>query len=857
MEYFEVKRPGDYGLCSDHDCSCDETRIPSGSGYLYISQAVVDYRRNCCSVEELERRISNELHLDSMLAMRTGVVRVRAGLPGVPILMCEPAARRRELNLRIARLDAEYWWRSGHVPYRPTPKHWHLMPTPIHPIQPEKEVLAILKKLTDEAANIRLRAVDDIRSSSPDYETMVRCLAKAMEDESKEVRLKAVEELYVETSASSLPWPSPTAVARAVRALVNALTDEGEDVRCRAADTLGHFGLAAKNAVPALIGALKDTDEAVRDAAALSLGGIGPQSGDSVDALNDALRDESENVRRSANEALQRVRNSKTVAAARQDAYWPSLRLVNVVHGLMKSLENENKNVRWIAADTLGQLGPAAERAVPALISALRDTDEEVRISAAISLGEIGPKAEKAANALAKAIKSRDKELRRAAVNGLAKLGWAAKKAAPTLIDALKDEDEEIRRVAASCLAETGMKTKNTVDALTHAAKDQNELVRCSAAAALQKIQAVEDTTRGGVWSRLLRERHALCDICAAKITKTEMTVLPTSDIRQATKNGYVPTRPPWGAWRVDAWKMVIKKFGRDRWHLCSRCVHEVERYRYDIGASDDPFAEKNEKDKPNRTKETQKSPRQSPLVADAKRGKGTGDGPCKVGLIVSATGYYMCTGCRPDDSISGTSPGSTTEGESSTESSGSAADAREFFVRGETFKPCPICGHARSQNRVADWIPVVRRQSDARFHSDTAGDQSEASGRESHEEAEQGVISTTEVARVQPSIAVSEWWQESCLRFVAVDAARYLGRAALLVYLVMTPLFLIGFGEGSITRQMLFSWPAGVIVFGSLIGATVFVAKRPVRTDPKASDTRATGESPFADATDRNSEEQ
>jgi len=56
------------------------------------------------------------------------------------------------------------------------------------------------------------------------------------------------------------------------------------------------------------------------------------------------------------------------------------------------------------AARALGQLGPAAAEAVPALITALGDADAKVRHSAVLALGQLGPAAVRAVPALTAAL---------------------------------------------------------------------------------------------------------------------------------------------------------------------------------------------------------------------------------------------------------------------------------------------------------------------------------------------------------------------------------------------------------------------------------------------------------------------
>lgn len=115
LEYFEMGRPEGDGLCSDNDCPCNEVRIPWGTGNLYVSQKVVEMRRDAKTVEELAaklQRIGTAMGCKLLLmdpACYNG------------ILCCELAAKRRHLDLEVAAEDAIYWWNHGLVPLRVTP----------------------------------------------------------------------------------------------------------------------------------------------------------------------------------------------------------------------------------------------------------------------------------------------------------------------------------------------------------------------------------------------------------------------------------------------------------------------------------------------------------------------------------------------------------------------------------------------------------------------------------------------------------------------------------------------------------------------------------------------------------------
>jgi hypothetical protein len=119
MDYFEVPiaaGPDGNGLCSDNECPCGYpgTKIPRGSGYVFISQTVVDFRKDARTVGEAQAKIAKlRAQSGSVLMFDQNVV--------APTLVCEQGAKQRKLDLVIAAADAKHWWETGMVPLRATP----------------------------------------------------------------------------------------------------------------------------------------------------------------------------------------------------------------------------------------------------------------------------------------------------------------------------------------------------------------------------------------------------------------------------------------------------------------------------------------------------------------------------------------------------------------------------------------------------------------------------------------------------------------------------------------------------------------------------------------------------------------
>jgi len=115
MEYFQSPLPryGD-GFCSDWECPCNETRIPVGEGYLYISRECCAFRWDCRTTDEVHTKAER-------LSRESGATIIGPGI-AVPILVCEVGARKRGLDLEFAARDAKHWWATQQVPFRPTPR---------------------------------------------------------------------------------------------------------------------------------------------------------------------------------------------------------------------------------------------------------------------------------------------------------------------------------------------------------------------------------------------------------------------------------------------------------------------------------------------------------------------------------------------------------------------------------------------------------------------------------------------------------------------------------------------------------------------------------------------------------------
>lgn len=255
--------------------------------------------------------------------------------------------------------------------------------------------------------------------------------------------------------------------ARARTVVETALDDKDPAVRQSAAWALGRLG---DESIPALSRALKDQDPLVLRDAALSLGQLDPKasriavddlarlatypdaevkkaalfalvsivkpvdakSGSITAPVQKALLDGDEEVRRNAAFALSNI-GGPTAAPA--------------VDVLMEALRNGEVEIKRQAAAAFGNIGPAADRAVPELIACLKVGDPELRSNAVLALGGIGPRAEAAVTPLVGIVANRKDPAadRSAAAVALSKIGdvKSAVAAVPKLLAVVSDPTED------------------------------------------------------------------------------------------------------------------------------------------------------------------------------------------------------------------------------------------------------------------------------------------------------------------------------------------------------------------------------------------------------------------------------
>lgn len=208
-----------------------------------------------------------------------------------------------------------------------------------------------------------------------------------------------------------------------------------------------------------LIADLCSPNETTRRCAAEDLGECGDQS--AVESLVHVLADPSPAVCEAALDALERIGGEAVVQAALLALHSEHVPLRNAaslllgelgeaaVGPLTELLDDQNKDVRLFAIDTLARIG--SRSAETALVRALEDAEVNVAAAAAGALGQIGGTS--SVEPLIAALKA-DSWVRCAAAKSLGRIGGL--QALRTLTGLACDEDPLVSFAAAQALIETG-----------------------------------------------------------------------------------------------------------------------------------------------------------------------------------------------------------------------------------------------------------------------------------------------------------------------------------------------------------------------------------------------------------------
>lgn len=290
--------------------------------------------------------------------------------------------------------------------------------------------------------------------------------------------------------------------AEAVPALTTALQSDDANLRWRSARALGVIG--ESSAAESLAKAAGDTEAVVRAQAIFALGRLKASDEASLKVIVERLSDKEAPVRRAAVRALRMVEapreSIRPLVLKLLDDSEPTIAVralsslveggVEIVPALAAALDQ--REARYWACLALGEIGPQAKAAVPALIKVLADDRPEVRLQATIALAEIGPDAKPAVGELVKLLADPFDSVRLTTAFALGRIGDEG--ATDALVKVEANADPSLRMLCTWALAKINKndETRSTqaLQRLVSALGDKNGDMANLAARALADLEA-------------------------------------------------------------------------------------------------------------------------------------------------------------------------------------------------------------------------------------------------------------------------------------------------------------------------------------------------------------------------------
>ena len=275
--------------------------------------------------------------------------------------------------------------------------------TRVHPEDKELRRQAteqLVERLKEQDPFVRVAAARALAALPPAPEITLPIWEKALKD---------ADATTIQHALDALASIGPQAVPRLVDILKHY-----KELRMQVAYTLGQIGPGAAAATDALAALASDEDFNVSTEAVLALGKIGPGAANAVPTLLAALQKENCPNAHAIVYALGRIGPK---AAAAEPA-------------LQRAMAGKDQTLSVVAAWAFTQIEPqSTAKAIPLLVAGLSDSLPETRKAAAQALGNLGPQARTALPALQKAAKDDDSQaVREVAASAVQAVGAGAAK---------------------------------------------------------------------------------------------------------------------------------------------------------------------------------------------------------------------------------------------------------------------------------------------------------------------------------------------------------------------------------------------------------------------------------------------
>jgi HEAT repeat protein len=247
--------------------------------------------------------------------------------------------------------------------------------------------------------------------------------------------------------------------------LMKALGTEDQNINVREV-----FVSIGSPSIPFLIGALSDESDYVRRNAVLMLDSL--NGSETLPALEQAFHEGSPLAREAAAKALINLK-------------------IEAVPFLIQMVKDEDEELRILAIETLGDIGPDAKEAIPAVIEARKtEANYSPLVEAIDSFMLFMRKA--AVPALVETLKDEADYMRSWAVFNLGIDGYyAPDKSVPALIDALDDENYDIRYEVVQALSRLGPSAREAIPELIEALRGKYGVSISASSVAYDALKAI------------------------------------------------------------------------------------------------------------------------------------------------------------------------------------------------------------------------------------------------------------------------------------------------------------------------------------------------------------------------------
>ena len=322
-------------------------------------------------------------------------------------------------------------------------------------------VAALIEALEDVDGNVRWQASVALgRIGAPDATVATKPLVKALDDIDPDVRTSAAAAL------GKLEGREPY-VVQSLRPLT---TDPHGQVRSAAWWALWKLA-DDQRAIGQLIQLLADKDWMVNQAAGKYLATIGSPA---VRPLIGALKNSPQQGQAAAAESLAQI------GVAAQPA----------VVALQPLLAHDQVAVATAASRALGQIGPAA---LPALLQELTRNHPQSRLLAIEAIAAMGPQGAAAVAALRQRLNHPDQQTRRLSIKALGAIGPAARAAVPELVKLLAANNADLRGATCQALGKLGSSASSAQQHLEQlASQDPVDFVQRAARRAARQLASQE-----------------------------------------------------------------------------------------------------------------------------------------------------------------------------------------------------------------------------------------------------------------------------------------------------------------------------------------------------------------------------